>query len=195
MLKRDIAAADLIQFTGGHDVSPELYGEQKHPRTGTNPIRDAREQLIFKQAHGAGAPMAGICRGAQFLNVMCGGKLWQDVDNHALGKTHPAWDTRTGEELQVTSTHHQMIIPGPESRVILVAKESRRRSRMNQAHELSVYEPNPVDVEALHYPLSNVFCFQPHPEFFDKDMLATAYFEYLDELLFQDKALHQVEEK
>lgn len=195
VLKRDIVTADLIQFTGGHDVSPELYGEIKHPSTGTNPMRDAREQLIFKQGIAAGIPMAGICRGGQFLNVMCGGKMWQHVDNHATGQHHIAWDMATGEELSVTSTHHQMMIPGPNSRSIMVAKESRCRHRMRNGHEVGVYDANPIDIEAIHYPLMNVFCFQPHPEFANEDVLATAYFEYLDTLLLQDKELHEVKEK
>src|SRR3546814_3238996 len=29
-------------------------------------------------------PMAGICRGGQFLNVMCGGSMIQHVEGHAI---------------------------------------------------------------------------------------------------------------
>jgi gamma-glutamyl-gamma-aminobutyrate hydrolase PuuD len=192
VLKRDPLDADLIQFTGGADVSPSLYGQEEQPRTQTNPVCDAREQPVLKQAINNNIPMAGICRGGQFLNVMCGGRMWQHVDEHA-GQRHVAWDMRTGEELCVTSTHHQMMIPGPEMRIILVAKESTRKSRMANGEEVTVFEKNPVDMEAIHYPLQRVFCFQPHPEHVGEDMLATAYFEYIDDLLMKDAKLHQRE--
>lgn len=32
--------------------------------------------------------MVGICRGAQFLNVMAGGKMIQHVEGHAIHGTH-----------------------------------------------------------------------------------------------------------
>jgi gamma-glutamyl-gamma-aminobutyrate hydrolase PuuD len=80
--------ADLIQFTGGADVSPMLYGEPKHPRTYCDPNRDQHEANIFW--NNIDKPKAGICRGGQFLNVMSGGSMWQDVDNHAIGGTHAA---------------------------------------------------------------------------------------------------------
>src|SRR5690554_3184603 len=83
--------ADLVCFIGGEDVQPSLYGEHDHPSTHTNPARDEMEEKLFHYCLNEGIPMAGICRGAQFLNVMNGGKLYQDVDNHATGNTHLAF--------------------------------------------------------------------------------------------------------
>ena len=80
--------ADLLQYTGGEDVSPSLYGRTKHPRSYINRERDMRERIIFLRALKDGKPQAGICRGGQFLNVMCGGSLWQDVNNHAIAGKH-----------------------------------------------------------------------------------------------------------
>lgn len=47
--------ADVIQFTGGADVSPELYGEAPHPQTGANRDRDDRCMELFKMAKGKGS--------------------------------------------------------------------------------------------------------------------------------------------
>jgi len=69
---------DLVQFTGGEDVTPSLYGEQAHAATSCNPARDDREAKIFLSFKNK-VPMAGICRGAQFLNVMNKGSMWQHV--------------------------------------------------------------------------------------------------------------------
>ena len=60
--------ADLIQFTGGADISPELYGEPRHPKTYPNPLRDRKEELEFRKWVDK-KPMVGICRGAQLWVV------------------------------------------------------------------------------------------------------------------------------
>ena len=67
-------------FTGGHDVSPEIYGET--PLPGLVDIcrkRDAMETLVLKKAMAADKPILGICRGIQFINAVLGGSLWQDL--------------------------------------------------------------------------------------------------------------------
>lgn len=42
---------------------------------------------------------------------MNGGKLIQDVQNHALYGTHPIIDAASEEVFEITSTHHQMQFP------------------------------------------------------------------------------------
>lgn len=42
---------------------------------------------------------------------MNGGKLIQDVNNHAMWGTHPIINPQTGEIFEITSTHHQMQYP------------------------------------------------------------------------------------
>jgi len=91
----------MVSFTGGEDVSPSMYGEPVGYRTGTNKYRDIFEKQIFEQALKHNIPMVGICRGSQFLNVMCGGRMIQDVTNHA-GSIHYA-ETYKGETMLVTT--------------------------------------------------------------------------------------------
>jgi len=99
--------AEFVQFTGGEDVSPILYGEN-NVGSGCNPRRDVVEVAIFRDAFRKQKNLLGICRGSQFLNVMSGHSLWQDVDQHAIGGGHIAilYD---GSEVKVSSTHHQMM--------------------------------------------------------------------------------------
>lgn len=181
-----IADADLIQFTGGADVSPDMYGEETHPLTSTNPARDARETLIFQHGLKKGIPMAGICRGGQLLNVLCGGAMWQHVDRHTLTGTHIVTDMESGDSFWATSTHHQMMRPGQQGRIVLGAYESTMRERFSKGMKISYKREQHVpDVEAIHYPLQKVFCFQPHPEYRNMDALAKRYFNYIDTLLFK----------
>jgi gamma-glutamyl-gamma-aminobutyrate hydrolase PuuD len=158
--------ADLIQFTGGEDVSPMLYGEPRHPTTGCNPARDQKEANIFFSF--PDKPKAGICRGGQFLNVMSGGFMHQDVDNHAIAGTHLATYEEDGnvQEVSVTSTHHQMMQPDVGSFVFLSCNRSNYKENGWQE---DVKETWPTDVEGVMYFETNSLCFQPHPEYVDPE--------------------------
>lgn len=68
-------------FTGGHDVDPALYQEEKMACCGTvNRERDALERNIFEMAYRDDKPILGICRGIQLINVLLGGTLYQDLE-------------------------------------------------------------------------------------------------------------------
>lgn len=177
-----IKEADLVQFTGGEDVSPSLYGEVAHPKTYCNPDRDAKERIVFDLCVKMGKPMAGICRGGQFLNVMCGGRLWQHVNNHASNGLHEVLDEESGEVFWATSTHHQMMIPNALGKVICTASESSFKENMKNGGIRSIYpgKHSYMDVEVVHYDKPKAFCFQPHPEYHGQDKLADIYFNYLD---------------
>ena len=69
-----------LLLTGGDDVSPAIYGQEKHPATvEVAPERDAFEIALVKEARRLGLPIFAICRGIQVLNVACGGTLVQDI--------------------------------------------------------------------------------------------------------------------
>ncbi len=172
---------DLIQFTGGEDVDPSYYGEPRHPRTFSNPRRDAEEAAVYNEWVGK-VSMAGICRGGQFLNVMNGGSMWQHVNNHAIASTHTAYDYRD-KEVQVTSTHHQMMRARAGAMLLLSAKETTvfedcDGPRANMEHCLApTIKP---DVEAVVYEDTSCLCFQPHPEYVPiNHECQDLYFDYL----------------
>lgn len=193
-IANDISNADLVQFIGGADVNPELYGQHTHKTTQCDIERDNREMEIYVNSLEQGIPMAGICRGGQFLNVMNGGRLYQDVDNHAMAGTHPAFLLGSSKPIDVTSTHHQMMDANWEDdvEVLLTAAQSKRKDSMSNIqygqYEASSYPPNdrPTDIEALYYPSTNCLCFQPHPEFTRPNAVPTRelYFTLLDRYLF-----------
>lgn len=177
----DIRYADLIQFTGGEDVSPCLYGEQPHPTTHSNFSRDTREAGYFAIAQRMGIPMAGICRGGQFLNVMNGGEMYQDVDGHAIYGTHECYDIKTGKRHNVTSTHHQMMWASQDGEVLATAKEATQLSFVQDGvgKTLPAHHEH-RDVEAVYYSDTMSLCFQPHPEFGGADSTLAYYVELLN---------------
>lgn len=113
-------AYDWILFDGGFDVSPCLYGENKHPTTLSSPQRDDYERAIFYHYKNTPTSYLGICRGSQFLNVMCGGTLYQNLADyklqhnsyHQIELMTSGYDIMAGflpTKLVVNSTHHQAV--------------------------------------------------------------------------------------
>lgn len=72
---------DGFLFTGGQDVNPQLYREERKDYTDKPcDLRDYMESYIFKRAVEIDKPIFGICRGVQLINVLCGGSLYQDIN-------------------------------------------------------------------------------------------------------------------
>ena len=177
---RDPAEADIFVFTGGPDVDPSWYGELPHQNTRISEWRDESDAMMMSQISGylADNPsilVVGICRGAQFLNIWQGGKMWQHVDGHQ-GGLHDIIDNDTGQVYAVTSTHHQMMIPHETGIVLAVAMESKQKESGHQiqdpedppevwlrkrADKTSIHHDDP---EVIWYSGTRSLCFQPHPE-------------------------------
>ena len=175
---REMQSASLVQFTGGSDVTPSLYLEKSHHSTYNHLERDMDETREFHLAYALGLPMVGICRGGQFLNVMCGGKLHQDVDGHGLFKGHTLY-TEDGREVWVSSTHHQMMIKGAGGRVL------GHGGNLSLCKSGADYEDRTAavdDLEVVSYREHKVLCFQPHPELNGFEACQDYFFKLLDEM-------------
>lgn len=160
-ITNNIDEATLACFTGGADVSPELYGAKAHPYTGTDRYRDVKETAMFHSFLERNIPMVGICRGGQFLNIMSGGEMYQHVEGH--GRSHEITDVLTGDVVYVSSTHHQMM--KPSSKAVLVASSTLGGSREWYEGEVFRKDVSDQDIEVVFYEHTRCLCFQPHPEF------------------------------
>ncbi len=79
-LTRLFSLCDGLVFTGGHDVSPEMYHQAPIPQLQTLcPKRDFMETFLLKKAVEEDMPVLGICRGIQLINAVLGGTLYQDL--------------------------------------------------------------------------------------------------------------------
>lgn len=153
--------SDILVFTGGEDVCPALYGDKILNVTHFNYNRDAKEVAIYNKY--PDKIKIGICRGGQFLNVMNKGTMWQDVNNHT--RSHKMFlvpkGLVEGDQIEVTSTHHQMMIMGPEAKSLGYAHEATEKLRGEKEIHSNVLS----DTEVLWYEKTKSFCFQPHPEY------------------------------
>lgn len=154
---------DAMLFTGGEDVTPFLYGEKKHRTTFNNMFRDLREIGYVRDVDYT-FPKVGICRGGQFLNVMSGGGMYQHVTDHT--GMHKMKIKATDEMIDVTSTHHQMMIPDPEMGLVIAqANVASRKETPSRVLNYNMKERAFDDCEVVYYPHTNSLCYQPHPEY------------------------------
>ncbi len=84
-----IEECDGLLLTGGADVSPELYGDWADETVEIDSERDGVEFRLIEEALLKKAPILGICRGLQVLNVYFGGTLVLDLEKY-YGRNHRA---------------------------------------------------------------------------------------------------------
>lgn len=125
-----ISICDGLLFTGGQDVSTDIYGEEQLDSSVVPcPKRDEMEKIVLSFSLKQDVPVLGICRGIQFINAYLGGTLFQDLYqqhksdiNHSmtppydrvvhkvrLEKNTPLYNLLDKEIIGVNSYHHQAI--------------------------------------------------------------------------------------
>jgi putative glutamine amidotransferase len=165
---------DGLLLTGGGDVDPAWYGEERHPSLhDAEPGRDEFEVDLARRAVDADLPVLAICRGAQVLNVASGGSLVQDIPS-AVETDLP----HTIQHPQDAMAHDVTLVPGSRLEqalglAVVADQTCRVNSRHHQAMKVlgrdlvvSATAPDGI-VEAIEIP-SKHFCIgvQWHPENF-----------------------------
>ncbi len=120
-VKELIDTADALLLTGGDDIAPELYGEERAEKCGLVSLtRDEFEIRAVRLARKKRIPVLGVCRGIQVMNVALGGSLYQHTDGHMqkLEKNEPSHFVTLTESVlsgiypkrcKVNSFHHQAV--------------------------------------------------------------------------------------
>ena len=159
---------DGLLLTGGDDVEPALYGEEKLPCCGDcTPERDALEYPLCRLALELRKPVLAICRGIQLLNCALGGTLYQDLETQ-FGSVlrHPCFDAPA-----VNPAHDVSVLPDTLLASIVGAGNLGVNSRHHQGIKtigpgvvISAQSPDGL-AEAIEYP-ENPFVLgvQWHPE-------------------------------
>lgn len=172
--------ADLIVFGGGSDITPALYGQQRHSDTHTYLKRDLSDLRLWKIGVEKGIPMTGICRGMQFGHVMCGGELYQHVNNHN-GQDHGLWDMTENRIIHsVSSVHHQMC--QKHDKIDVVACISGK-STQRYVSPTTYHSHKTDDIEAIWCDTVAFFGVQGHPEYRNYTTFANWYLDKLGEFI------------
>jgi putative glutamine amidotransferase len=166
----DPGSFDGLLLAGGGDVDPARYGEtSKTPSLEIHPERDGLDFALFSAAEKLQAPVFGICRGCQVMNVALGGTLWQDLPTQRpRGLAHDA-------EPDSTPAHIVRARPGGSRSKLTAAIAALDGATVNSRHHQGVKDlapglvalaTSPDDlVEALERPGDGFFAaVQWHPE-------------------------------
>lgn len=105
---------DGLFLTGGVDVDPSRYGEEKMDVCGrTDQDRDAIELQFVKWAIADRKPVLAVCRGFQVLNVAFGGTLFQDVgEQYSKTLKHDHFPKEDGKPPRDWLSHQVRVAPG-----------------------------------------------------------------------------------
>jgi putative glutamine amidotransferase len=162
-----------LVLTGGGDIDPVFYGEDRHPTVeDAEPGRDEFELDLARRAVEADLPVLAICRGAQVLNVAFGGSLVQDIPSSVTSDLR-----HTIKQPKNEVAHDVAVKAGSRLEQVLGAAVTAHTCRVNSRHHQSVARvgrgleavataPDGV-VEAIEAPAAD-FCVgvQWHPENF-----------------------------
>jgi putative glutamine amidotransferase len=123
---------EALLLSGGADIDPALYGEERHPTVKrVFPERDAFELALCREALRRDLPTLAICRGHQLLNVATGGTLFQDIASQVEAAVVHDPDQERWERC-----HDVVLLPGTRLRDIL----GRERVAVNSFHHQAVKE-------------------------------------------------------
>lgn len=111
--------ADALLLTGGGDIHPRFYAQPIAHAADIDEVRDLRELALTRTFAARSAPIFGICRGLQVINIAFGGTLRQHIEGHCqvdgadrLHETHTddaLLRSLYGTRFTVNSAHHQSV--------------------------------------------------------------------------------------
>lgn len=160
--------ADGVLLSGGHDISPDSYGENDSGVCrGIDKERDRVEFTLLAQSLKKRIPILAICRGIQVLNVHMRGTLYQHITDIQSSIEH---DYSTNENRSHIA-HTVNLIPNSQLQKILstasIAVNSIHHQAINELGEGLLVSGRAEDgiVEAVEIP-EQEFCIgvQWHPE-------------------------------
>lgn len=187
-ISKTMAGVDAVVFWGGTDIHPNLYNEDRHPRSqaGREPsARDEFEWKAMRYCQVNDIPMIGVCRGAQLMTAFVGGFLIQDVNGHHL--THDM-QTNDGSIIATTSCHHQMMYPYDVEHELLAWAVPRQSGYYHGDSYTPLSCMNDKrEPEVVYYPQIRGLAIQGHPEW----AVGTQFADYCNELI-KSKLLDEV---
>jgi len=117
---------DGVIISGGYDIEPVLYNEEKKSDEQMEPIeRTQWERRLIEACDAEEVPILGICYGNQLLNIHYGGTLYQDIAtelgshlDHGSSSAAAIHDVtfkdemlgfKKGQVMPSTARHHQAV--------------------------------------------------------------------------------------
>ena len=168
---------DGLFLTGGVDIDPSYYGEEKQEYCGKiDSVRDKEELRLFHSFAEAGKPVLGICRGIQMINVALGGTLYQDQGQECAAPGHENGTIHTVDLLPGSLIDRLFGAPDPEADGKIsgrAAEHTEHRIITNSYHHQSIRQlaedlvisaRSGRIIEAVEHKTLPIWAVQWHPE-------------------------------
>ncbi len=172
---------DGLLLTGGGDVDPGRYGQPAAPETASVDVeRDEVELSLSRFAAERTAPVLGICRGCQVLNVAFGGTLVQHLPD-VTGQPHLVPEPRSepAHEVEVAEGSELRSILGPGS-IEVNTVHHQGIAVLAPALRPVAWSPDGL-VEGVEHRTRPILGVQWHPESMQHDAAQRRLFEWLVE--------------
>lgn len=129
LIRETVARLNGLLLSGGDfDIHPKYYGEQPMAALGRLvPERTRFEWRVCDEALKVDLPILGICGGAQLINVILGGSLYQDIPTQLRRAVWHRAPTRQRE-------HTVRLV----AKSLLLAAVKRQRLIVNTTHHQSI---------------------------------------------------------
>ncbi len=136
-IKQIAQIADGFLFSGGDDIHPRSYGEEPLADMVISPDeRTEFETALLREVMQLRKPVLGICLGAQLINVVLGGSLYQDIP------------TQIDNPINHRDQHNIKIVEG---------------TRLNKIFSLENTHPHPSpEGEGIPLPFTEISIFSTH---------------------------------
>ena len=167
LLRQIMAELDGIILTGGEDITPFFYGEEKHPKLeDLNSKRDLYDLTLFKLATDRNVPVLGICRGLQLINVAMGGTLYQDIPTeHPSEVNHRPGHSEVAHDVNLVSGSVVSELMG-QSRIQVNSKHHQGIEKLAPGLKVTGWSPDSIPEIVEAYPIRSIMAVQFHPEDF-----------------------------
>lgn len=167
LIEQTLSMLDGILMSGGEDINPAYYGEEKAEKCEEiNDARDTYELLLLKKAMDRNIPVMGICRGMQLINVAMGGTLYQDIPTEK-----PSDVTHRQLSDFLNPAHDVTLVPNTEVAKIFGKEKFGVNSRHHQGIKklapglkITAWSTDSIPEAIEAYPGKNVMAVQWHPE-------------------------------
>ena len=167
LLNNTLDLLDGLMMSGGEDIAPSYYGEEKDPKGGkVKAAGDSYELMLLKKAIDRNIPVLGVCRGLQIINVALGGSLYQDLPSQK-----PSDIKHSQLENSLVPAHSVSLIPDTEVYRIFGENTLGVNSRHHQGIKklapglkITAWSTDSIPEAVEAYPIKSIMAVQWHPE-------------------------------
>lgn len=163
-----LKTVDAVILTGGEDINPMYYAEKSHRNLEElKHDRDTSDYWLLKAALKEDYPILGTCRGMQFLNVVLGGTLYQDLPTEyvsTISHRDPKKVDFARHTMKITDTNSKLFSMLKTNKITVNSWHHQAVERLGKGLKVVALSPDDV-IEAVELDnASFVVGVQFHPE-------------------------------